>query len=156
MSSEKISRRKALKKLAAAAAGGLGAAAFLPSKWLKPVVESGILPVHAQTSGLCSNIHVRLDFVDDNSGTFSPLMAHTAIFTGTFPKFKLSYPPSGTVVKYTVISPAGLSGATSGSGKITTLGDVTFPGSITYTGNSPDLQVRFQFMGCTVIGENIH
>ena len=43
MASEKISRRKALKTLAAAVSG-LGAAAFLPAKWLKPVIQSGVLP----------------------------------------------------------------------------------------------------------------
>lgn len=46
---DKISRRNALKTLLATA-GGLGAAAFLPSRWVKPVVESGVLPVHAQSS----------------------------------------------------------------------------------------------------------
>ena len=45
----KISRRQALKALLAAA-GGLTAAAFVPEKWLKPMVSSGVLPVHARAS----------------------------------------------------------------------------------------------------------
>jgi hypothetical protein len=50
MTTKKISRRQVLKTLLAAG-GGIGAASFLPAKWLKPVVESGVLPAHAQTSG---------------------------------------------------------------------------------------------------------
>jgi hypothetical protein len=39
-------------KVLAAAGGGITAAAFLPAKWVKPIVNSGVLPVHAQASGL--------------------------------------------------------------------------------------------------------
>ena len=49
MTNKTISRRQALKTLLAAA-GGIGASAFLPSRWVKPVVQSGVLPVHAQAS----------------------------------------------------------------------------------------------------------
>ena len=42
-----LSRRELLKALAAAG-GALGAAAFLPGKWTKPLVEAGVLPAHAQ------------------------------------------------------------------------------------------------------------
>jgi hypothetical protein len=49
MSDKQISRRELLKVLTAAA-GGITATAFLPSGWIKPVVKSGVLPVHAQTS----------------------------------------------------------------------------------------------------------
>lgn len=44
----KVSRRDALKILTAAT--GAAALANLPSKWSKPSVEVGVLPVHAQTS----------------------------------------------------------------------------------------------------------
>jgi len=53
MLSKKITRRQALKTLLAAG-GGLTAAAFLPSKWIKPLVMSGVLPVHARASGYTS------------------------------------------------------------------------------------------------------
>ncbi len=47
-----LSRRELLKILAAGG-GELAATAFLPEKWLKPVVETGVLPAHAQaTDGL--------------------------------------------------------------------------------------------------------
>ncbi len=44
-----INRRTLLKALLTAG-GGLIASAFLPAQWTKPLVKSGILPVHAQTS----------------------------------------------------------------------------------------------------------
>jgi hypothetical protein len=42
-----LSRRELLKTLAAAG-GALGASAFLPSEWTKPLVEAGVIPAHAQ------------------------------------------------------------------------------------------------------------
>jgi hypothetical protein len=42
-----LSRRELLKILAAAG-GAVGAAAFVPAKWSKPLVEAGVLPAHAQ------------------------------------------------------------------------------------------------------------
>ncbi len=42
--------RRELIKVLAAAGGGLAAVAFLPGKWLKPVVEAGVLPAHAQAT----------------------------------------------------------------------------------------------------------
>jgi hypothetical protein len=49
MQQKPITRRQLLKALLAAG-GGLTASAMLPAKWLKPVVKSGVLPAHAQTS----------------------------------------------------------------------------------------------------------
>ncbi len=46
---QNVNRREALKALAAAG-GALTAAAFLPGRWTKPLVESGVLPAHAQGS----------------------------------------------------------------------------------------------------------
>ncbi|MDO9084972.1 MAG: hypothetical protein Q7U53_02090 [Anaerolineaceae bacterium] len=46
---EKMTRRDLLKAIVAGS-GGIVAAGFLPEKWLKPVVKSGVLPVHAQAS----------------------------------------------------------------------------------------------------------
>jgi len=50
MKKQSITRRDLLKVLAAAG-GGITAAAFLPAQWVKPIVNSGVLPVHAQASG---------------------------------------------------------------------------------------------------------
>ena len=46
---KKITRRDLIKALIAGS-GGIVAAGFIPDKWLKPVVKSGVLPVHAQAS----------------------------------------------------------------------------------------------------------
>jgi hypothetical protein len=46
----KISRRKALKIITAAA--GAATLANLPNKWVKPISNAGVLPAHAQTSTL--------------------------------------------------------------------------------------------------------
>jgi len=42
-----LNRRELLKVLTAAG-GAIGAAAFLPARWSKPLVEAGVLPAHAQ------------------------------------------------------------------------------------------------------------
>jgi hypothetical protein len=42
--------RKQFLKLLAAAGGATAAAAFLPGKWVKPIVKMGVLPAHAQSS----------------------------------------------------------------------------------------------------------
>jgi hypothetical protein len=49
------SRRKVLKSIARGG-GAVAAAKALPERWLKPVVESVLLPAHAQTSGCASGI----------------------------------------------------------------------------------------------------
>jgi len=49
-SQKSINRREMLKKGALAAGGAITAAAFLDGKWLKPIVKTGVLPVHAQAS----------------------------------------------------------------------------------------------------------
>lgn len=46
---QELSRREVLKALAAGS-GALAAAAFLPGRWAKPLVQTGVLPAHAQSS----------------------------------------------------------------------------------------------------------
>ena len=42
--------RRELLKILAASGGGLVAGAFLPEGWIKPVIEAGVLPAHAQAT----------------------------------------------------------------------------------------------------------
>lgn len=49
MPHSKLSRREALKTLAALT--GAATLATLPDQWSTPVIETGVLPAHAQTSG---------------------------------------------------------------------------------------------------------
>jgi hypothetical protein len=46
---ETVSRRQLLKALAATG-GAMSAASLLPGKWVKPVVDVGLLPAHAQVT----------------------------------------------------------------------------------------------------------
>ncbi len=48
-----INRREALKALAGIG-GAAAASALVPEKWVKPVVEAGVLPAHAQSSIICN------------------------------------------------------------------------------------------------------
>jgi hypothetical protein len=48
-----VNRRKLLKILAASGSAVV-ASAVIPGKWLKPVVEMGVLPAHAQLSVACT------------------------------------------------------------------------------------------------------
>lgn len=69
MSSKKdpsaIERRKTLKKILVGT-GAAGVAAVAPQKWATPVINSVVLPTHAQTSLLS------LNYSDPNAGAFTP------------------------------------------------------------------------------------
>jgi len=52
------SRRKLLKSIAAGTTGALIAGKTLPESWMKPVVDSVMLPAHAQTSCSSTNTFV--------------------------------------------------------------------------------------------------
>jgi hypothetical protein len=85
--------RRALLKAILAGSGGIAAASFLPEKWLKPVVQSGVLPVHAATSSL--KYLIEADFV--NGGNIEVL----------------AYVPGSTVMKSSrhLAAPAKILGA---------------------------------------------
>ena len=105
-STKKISRRDAMKILAAAAGGA--ALANIPSKWTKPGLEIGVLPAHAATSMLAAaacgaNTNFAPGNVNDtatSSVTISParagvLMHFNAVSSGSFSSGY--FPQSGDV-----------------------------------------------------------
>ena len=139
---KQINRRKMLKGVLAAG-GAITAAAFLDGKWLKPVVKTGILPVHAQAS-ICEDYTITPIFdYFINEGTAFNLGASV-----------LPDPGDGTILGYTIIDtfnitltlvPAG--SATSG----TLVGGVTsFPGHYEFsvTGPNPTVTIEWDIGGC--------
>lgn len=81
---KKISRRNALKILAAAA--GATTLANLPGQWMKPVLRAGVLPAHAQTSGLPTATGVPTNTpttVPTSTPTSTPTTTPTATATST-------------------------------------------------------------------------
>jgi hypothetical protein len=71
-----INRRTLLKALLAAG-GGLTASAFLPAQWTKPLVKTGVLPAHAQTSARYYLTAGYGEWTDDepNAGTVTGIWA---------------------------------------------------------------------------------
>ncbi|MGA8262551.1 MAG: hypothetical protein WB783_20255 [Arenicellales bacterium] len=61
------SKRRLVKALTASA-GALAAANMLPSQWIKPVVDTTMLPAHAQTSDRCPEFEFVSCSIDGNSG----------------------------------------------------------------------------------------
>jgi hypothetical protein len=67
-----VGRRELLKALTATG-GAVTAAALLPGKWTRPVVEVGLLPAHAQTSALTiSNLEIELQIDSSASSILGP------------------------------------------------------------------------------------
>ena len=111
-SAQKISRRDALKILAAVAGGA--ALANIPSKWTKPGLDVGVLPAHAQTS---TGHSILATAIGPDNGNFCQPQLTTATITPPTPGIPLHYvitPSAGL----TINSPA-LTGtvSTDASGK---------------------------------------
>lgn len=157
MSQKMISRRDAL-KIALAAGGGITAAAFLPQKWTDPVVKSGVLPVHAQTSGGFMS-------ADDDGSTYQgdtlTIFLATAFvgsdastpIPGVTVTLTWSYTSTGTVpAVVTPISPATYpqTAVTDASG-IAHFGDLTFDATgegvitLTFTSAYGSVSVTYPF-----------
>ena len=96
----KISRRDAIKALAAVA--GATALANIPSKWIKPSLNVGILPAHAQTSVVH---HTVTAGISDPTANYCNSLKSTAVITPPSSGIPLNYilTTSGSVV---ISSPA--------------------------------------------------
>ena len=69
MSKPNVSRRDLLKTMLAVG-GGLTVAAFLPKKWIKPVVGAGVSPVHAAASSIFSISWVKDTLIHGNNSDY--------------------------------------------------------------------------------------
>ncbi len=94
-SSQKISRRDAIKILTAAA--GAAALANIPDKWTKPGMDLGVLPAHAQTSIGPRTLAPGPSDPDANYCFDLPASA------------TINPPDSGILLRYTITLSAGLS-----------------------------------------------
>ena len=90
MLEQEVSRRTLLKIIAAGC--GLVVASSLPREWVKPVIDAGLLPVHAQTTsggtltGLlqtCGYLYAGESVTIDDLGLTSPITGDDCIYTIT-------------------------------------------------------------------------
>ncbi|PWH13192.1 MAG: hypothetical protein DDG60_10910 [Anaerolineae bacterium] len=123
MSTSKLSRRDALKILAAAS--GAVAISHLPSSWTKPELQVGVLPVHAQTSSLHFLSTPVLPQEIDLGQSYcweGIIIRFTAAITpptaGILLQYALSYTVSGPGGSITVPSPTTGNLSTNGSGQV--------------------------------------
>ncbi|MCS6994782.1 MAG: twin-arginine translocation signal domain-containing protein [Anaerolineales bacterium] len=149
MPASKLSRRDALKVLAAAS--GAVALSHLPTSWGKPELQAGVLPAHAQTS----MTHVL-------SAPFPPeeidlgqsycydgiVIRFTAVITpptaGISLQYSLNYTASGAPGSITVPSPTIGTVNTNGSGQATV--DVTVLPDSPFFGTTGTLTVVWSFV----------
>ena len=76
-----LGRRDLLKALAATG-GAVTAATLLPGKWSKPVVEAGVMPAHAATSGALriNSLSVGFGITSNDADAQAPFPSYTATF----------------------------------------------------------------------------
>ena len=128
-----LSRRRLLQAIAAAG-GAVTASTLLPGEWLKPVVEAGVLPAHAQVTGVVYTIrgvtnppagpqgfcNLPQDFFVVVSATISPV------------------PPVGSIVSFTITTDCTLAPPPlSGSAPTDASGTATFNRTFTITAYGP-------------------
>ena len=141
-SQKSINRREMLKKGALAAGGAITAAAFLDGKWLKPVVKTGVLPVHAQASACAEYI-------------FTPLFVFIEEFTWNLSVTVIPVGPDGPIsYEITDITNVTLSPGVGSSGSGTLSGGTaTFSTDYSYSFPAPEpptrsITIRWTYGGC--------
>ena len=142
-----INRREMLKKGALAAGGAITAAAFLDGKWLKPIVKTGVLPVHAQAS-MCAEY--------DFTPVFTYQLNGNIAFVGTGIVFELGVnvvpvPPNGPIT-YKILQTVGVTLTPTGVNLTSNLvnGHAKFDGSYSVIDPLPGgyITVEWTLGGC--------
>ncbi|MBI5962596.1 MAG: twin-arginine translocation signal domain-containing protein [Chloroflexi bacterium] len=118
-SSKEISRRDAMKILAAVA--GAAALANLPSKWSKPELVEGVLPAHAQTSTILHTLAAGPDAPIDSNVEQPPITVNS---TAT-----ITPPTPGIVLRYSVVLSGELSGMEAIDSPVPLIGTIPTNGS---------------------------
>lgn len=129
---KKISRRDAIKILTAAV--GAAALANIPAKWSKPGLETGVLPVHAQTSMTTHTLAAGADQLNV-SYCFPTAFTSTVTISPATAGISMRYTINADAT-VTISSPAAMTGTalTDASGTATlnfTAADMTGTGTIT-------------------------
>ena len=129
-SSQKISRRDALKILTAVAGGAV--LANIPSKWTKPELIAGVLPAHAQTSvahtlAAGSSQVVGFCYATDlvSTVTISP------VASGILMKYTINPDPSVTISSPALLTGTVPTDATGAASLTFTAADITAGGNVT-------------------------
>jgi hypothetical protein len=149
MSAQKLSRREALKLLAAAT--GAAALSTLPPTWSKPDLQIGVLPAHAQTSLLhiLSTFFFPEEVDPGRSYCYDGMIVRfTAIITppttGILLQYSLTYNVTGAPGSITSPSPATGTVATDASGRASI--DVTVLPDSPFFGTEGTLTVVWSFV----------
>ena len=151
-----MDRRKMLKS-ALAAGGAITAAAFMEGKWLKPVVKTGVLPVHAQST--CPFVFFIYNVTDndpnDSSGTVDLLAVASLDKVTNNPQPGDLLEISGPI-SYQIIGFTGFDDLTPTAGQSGALVDGFWYGTpiietFTYTNVTPEATVTVQYTlnGCS-------
>ncbi len=85
---EQTLHRRDLLKVLAASGGALTAAALLPARWLKPAVDAGVLPAHAQSTLVCAALQFLDEYACDQGGGAIPCSNYAWVAA-------FSYQPAG-------------------------------------------------------------
>ncbi len=129
--------RRHLLKVLAAAGGGITVSALLPGQWVKPIVEVGYLPAHAQGS-----VTVSSGIVTNGASSTTLVTCTNSVTTQPGNTYEISFDytsPSGTVAAGATVQHSYQFQSSGTSGTISrtlTTSNITgdgYSGSITYT-----------------------
>jgi hypothetical protein len=145
---ETLSRRRLLKAIAAAS-GAVAASTLLPGEWIKPVVEAGVLPAHAQVSGGPFTISGVTDPAAGPQAFCTPPRNFVVVSATISP-----VPPVGSIVSFTITTDCTLVSVPpplSGSAPTDASGTATFNKTFTITafGPSGTIVITFTFGAST-------
>jgi len=140
-SQKSINRREMLKKGALAAGGAITAAAFLDGKWVKPIVKTGVLPVHAQASACAEYIFTPVYLYEANGALAFELGVNV-----------VPVPPDGPI-SYEILETVGVTLTPTGVNLTSNLvdGHADFTGHYTVgpAGPGATITIEWTLGGCT-------
>jgi hypothetical protein len=137
-------RRKLLKVLAAGG-GAVAFATLLPKKWVKPVIDWGVLPLHAQVSPEAVVIsNLLIEFLGPVADAAKPevIMAPLVLYQATFDYYNSKNQVDDTSILYAELNNCG---ALPFSGWPLSSLTPTMVGIATWTGNSTSGKITFKF-----------